>query len=89
MKMETVDFLRMNIQTELESQGFSKSLALNCANKAIEYYKSTAKFSGGAYGDCCNHAGMLAQQMSIGIKYKQVKAKRSIRKKRPQEAWDF
>jgi hypothetical protein len=87
--MGTETFLKKSIIKELTSQGFSLCTVECCANKGIEYYKKTAKFPGGAYLDCCNHAGMLAQQMSIGIKYKQVKAKRSIRKKRPQDAWDF
>jgi len=87
--MDTETFLKTNIVKELTGQGFSDSLADSCANKAIEYYKKTAKFSGGAYMECANYAGMLASQMSIGIKFKQVRAKRSQRKKRPQEAWDF
>jgi hypothetical protein len=87
--MDAESFLKKNITKELMSQGFFRPLAESCANKGVEYYKNTAKFSGGAYLDCCNHAGMLAQQRSIGIKFKQVKAKRQCRTKRPQDAWDF
>ena len=87
MSYET--FIKDNVKKELISQGFNPSLSDSCANKAVKFFKVTARFSGGAYSDCCNHAGELATQMSIGIKYKQVKAKRSTRKKRPQEAWNF
>lgn len=87
--MDTGEFLKKNIIKELMSQGFSQSLSESCANKGFEFYKNTAKFDGGAYRDCCNHAGTLAMQMSIGIKFKQVTAKRQKRTKRPQDAFDF
>ncbi len=83
------NYIKTSVKKELTSQGFSIGLSDSCAEKAVEFYKKTAKFSGGAYLDCCNHAGTLAMQQSVGIKYKQVKAKRSVRKKRPQDAWDF
>lgn len=87
--MDAEAFLNKNIFKELTSQGFSSSLAESCANKAIDYYKKTAKFSGGAYLECVNYAGTLAAQRAVGIKFKQVKPKRSKKTKRPQEAWDF
>jgi len=87
--MSTEAFLKKNIIKELTSQGFNLALSESCANKGVEYYKNTAKFDGGAYLDCCNHAGMLAQQRSIGIKFKLVKPKRQRRANRPQDAFDF
>jgi hypothetical protein len=87
--MGTEAFLKKNIIKELTSQGFSICTVEYCANKGIEYYKKTAKFSGGAYLECVNHAGSQAQQMSVGIKFKTVKAKPQKRTKRPQDAWDF
>lgn len=87
--MDTETFLKKNIFKELTSQGFSPALSESCANKAIEFYKKTAKFSGGAYLDCVNYAGTHAALLAVGIKFKQVKPKRSKRTKRPKEAWDF
>ena len=87
--MDTEDFLKKNICKELTSQGFSSALSESCAIKDIEFYKKTAKFSGGAYLDCVNHAGNFAGQRAVGVKFKQVKPKRQKRIKRPQEAWDF
>jgi len=87
--MDIENFLKKNIRKELTGQGFSSALSESCANKAIEFYKKTAKFSGGAYLECVNYAGNLADQMTVGIKFKQVKPKRSKRTKRPKEAWNF
>lgn len=87
--MDTVKFIHSNIHKELTKQGFSICTANYCANKAVKHYKVTAKFTGGAYLDCVNYAGKIAMDMSVGIKFKQVKPKRSRANKRPQEAWDF
>ena len=87
--MDTETFLKKNIINELSGQGFNAALSESCANKAVEFYKKTAKFSGGAYLECVNHAGMLANQFAIGIKFKPVKPKRAKRTKRPQDAWGF
>lgn len=87
--MDAVDFIYSNIHKELTKQGFTSSTANYCADKAVKHYKVTAKFSGGAYLDCVNYAGKMAMDMSVGVKFKQVKPKRSRVQKRPSEAWDF
>lgn len=88
--MDQSEFIQRNVKAELVKQGFSDPIATACAHEAVNHFKRASHFeNGGAYLECVNRAGLLAQQKAVGVKFKQVTAKRGRRPKRVQEAFKF
>lgn len=86
--MSPVEFIKSNVTSELVKQGLDTYNAVKAADEAVRHYHRSSSFgSGGAFADCCNHAGEIATRLVEGFKYKKLKSITKRASKRPMESF--
>lgn len=87
--MQTYDFVKKHIVEHLVRLGLDELTATLCAQSGVEHFKLKVSNSRDPFKDACDHAGEIAVRKNPKFKYKSPSSKRSVRQKRPQEAFTF
>ncbi len=63
--MEPKDFIRKNVQAELEKEGFTSYVASQCSREAASHYGRQAQFQKGkVFDECLKRARSQAKLMT-------------------------
>lgn len=62
--MNTHDFLKKQIDQQLQAEGFTSRIAFQVAEEALDFYKRTAQFKRGAIGECLAWARRRAKEVA-------------------------
>lgn len=62
--MNTHDFLKKQIDQQLQAEGVIARTAFQVAEEALEFYQRTAHFKKGALAECLNFARKRAKELA-------------------------
>lgn len=62
--MNTHDFLKNQIDQQLQRDGFSPAVAFQVAGEALDFYNRTAHFKKGALAECLAFAKRRAKEVA-------------------------
>ncbi|MDU9398085.1 hypothetical protein [Pseudomonas sp. zfem003] len=62
--MNTHEFLRKQIDQQLQAEGFSPKVTMQVADEALDFYNRTAHFKKGALHECLTFARKRAKETS-------------------------
>lgn len=83
------DFIFSNVKRHLMGLGLAEGMAASCARKGVEHWQRAIGSSKNPFNEACDYAGMIAEQVCMGFRYKSPKAPTKARSKRPPEALDL
>lgn len=62
--MNTHDFLKKQIDQQLQAEGFTSRVSFQVAEEALDFYKRTAQFKRGAIGECLSWTRKRAKEVA-------------------------
>lgn len=62
--MNTHEFLKKQIDQQLQAEGFSPRISFQVADEALEYFCRTAHFKRGALAECLSFARKRAKELA-------------------------
>lgn len=83
------EFIFSNVKRHLMSLGCPEGAATSSARKGVEHWQRAVGSSKNPFNEACDYAGMIAEQVCLGFKYKPPKAASKPRNKRPPDALDL
>lgn len=83
------EFIFSNVKAHLIALGLGEAQAASCARKGVEHWERAVGSSKNPFNEACDYAGMMAEQVCLGFKYKSPKATSKPRNKRPPDALDL